>query len=114
MRFFRVIKIFYIVLRFGLDEFLLAHERTRWLQTPLNILLFARNTSAPRAERLRLALEKLGPIFVKFGQMLSTRRDLIPTDIANELAKLQDQVPPFPSSQAIAVLESTYQKKLAD
>lgn len=114
MRLFRLIKICYVVLRFGLDEFLLAHERARWLQIPLNILLFARDTSSPRAERLRLALENLGPIFVKFGQMLSTRRDLIPTDIANELAKLQDQVPPFPSAQAIAILESTYQKKLSD
>ena len=114
MRIFRVFKIFYIVLRFGLDEFLLAHESTRWLQSPLNILLFARNTSRPRAERLRLALEELGPIFVKFGQMLSTRRDLIPTDIADELAKLQDQVPPFPSSQAISVLENSFQKKVSE
>ena len=114
MRIFRVIKIFYVVLRFGLDEFLLAHARTRWLITPINFLLFARNISAPRAVRLRLALEKLGPIFVKFGQLLSTRRDLVPTDIANELAKLQDQVPPFPSLQAIAILEATYQKKLSD
>jgi ubiquinone biosynthesis protein len=114
MRIFRVFKIFYVVFRFGLDEFLLAHPRTRWLQTPLNILLFARDTSAPRAERLRLALENLGPIFVKFGQMLSTRRDLIPTDLANELAKLQDRVPPFPSDQAIAMLEAIYQKKLSE
>jgi len=114
MRFFRLVKIFYVVLHFGLDEFLLAHARTRWLQTPLNFLLFARNISAPRSVRLRLALEILGPIFVKFGQMLSTRRDLIPTDIANELAKLQDQVPPFSSELAIAELETTYKKKLAD
>jgi ubiquinone biosynthesis protein len=114
MRIFRVCYIFFVVLRFGLDEFLLAHESTRWLQVPLNFILFFRNTSAPRAERLRLALEKLGPIFVKFGQMLSTRRDLIPTDIADELAKLQDQVPPFPSAQAIAVLETTYNKKLTE
>ena len=114
MRIFRVFKIVYIVLRFGLDDFLLAHESTRWLQTPLNILLFFRDTSAPRAQRLRLALESLGPIFVKFGQMLSTRRDLIPTDIADELAKLQDQVPPFPSDQAIAVLEKTFDKKVSE
>jgi ubiquinone biosynthesis protein len=112
MRFIRLFKIIFVVLRFGLDEFLLAHERTSWLLRPLNWLLFFRNTSRPRAERLRLALETLGPIFVKFGQMLSTRRDLIPTDIADELAKLQDQVPPFPSAQAVAVLEAAYGKPL--
>jgi len=114
MRFFRLLKIIFIVLRFGLDEFLLAHERTSWLLRPLNWLLFFRNVSRPRAERLRLALEALGPIFVKFGQLLSTRRDLIPTDIADELAKLQDQVPPFPSAQAIALLEATYGKRLSE
>lgn len=114
MRIFRVIKIFYIVLRFGLDEFLLAHEKTRWFRSSLRCLLFFRNTKRPRAERLRLALEALGPIFVKFGQLLSTRRDLIPFDIADELAKLQDQVPPFPSSQAVAILETAYKKKLSD
>ena len=58
-----------------------------------------------RGERLRLALEELGPIFVKFGQMLSTRRDLLPQDIADELKKLQDQVPPFPAEQAQALIE---------
>ena len=114
MRFFRLLKIIFIVLRFGLDEFLLAHERTSWLLRPLNWLLFFRDVSRPRAERLRLALEALGPIFVKFGQLLSTRRDLIPTDIADELAKLQDQVPPFPSAQAVALLESAYGKPLSE
>jgi len=114
MRLLRLLKIIFVVLRFGLDEFLLAHARTRWLLAPLNLLLFARDTSAPRAERLRLALENLGPIFVKFGQMLSTRRDLMPADIADELAKLQDQVPPFPSAQAVALLEATYRRKLGD
>jgi len=114
MRIFRVINILYIVLRFGLDEFLLAHSRTRWLKTPLNLLLFFRDTSRPRAERLRLALENLGPIFVKFGQMLSTRRDLMPPDIADELAKLQDQVPAFSSELAISVLETTFAKPLAE
>ena len=112
MRLLRLLKIIFVVLRFGLDEFLLAHSRTRWLLVPINLLLFARDTSAPRAERLRHALENLGPIFVKFGQMLSTRRDLIPVDIADGLAKLQDQVPPFPSAQAVALLEATYHKKL--
>ncbi len=112
MRLFRLIKIVYVVLLFGLDEFLLAHERVRWMRVPLNTLLFLRSTSKPRAVRLRLALEKLGPIFVKFGQMLSTRRDLMPTDLADELAKLQDQVPPFPSIQAVALLEKAYGKPL--
>ena len=114
MRFLRLFKIIFIVLRFGLDEFLLAHQRTQWLLPPLKLLLFFRNTAQPRAVRLRLALEALGPIFVKFGQMLSTRRDLMPADIAEELAKLQDQVPPFASSQAIAQLEITYGKPLHD
>jgi len=114
MRFFRLLKIIFVVLRFGLDEFLLAHRRTRWLLLPLNWLLFFRDTSSPRALRLRLALETLGPIFVKFGQMLSTRRDLIPNDIAEELAKLQDQVPPFSSKQAVAQLEIAYGKPLKE
>lgn len=114
MRFLRLIKILFVVLRYGLDEFLLAHARTRWLLRPLNLLLFFRDLSRPRAERLRLALETLGPIFVKFGQLLSTRRDLVPLDIADELAKLQDQVPPFPSSQAISILERVYGKPLIE
>lgn len=114
MRFFRLLKIIFVVLRFGLDEFLLAHVRTRWMRGPLNLLLFFRNVSRPRAVRLRLALETLGPIFVKFGQMLSTRRDLIPIDIADELAKLQDQVPPFPSDQAVALLEQAFGKPLRE
>jgi ubiquinone biosynthesis protein len=112
MRVFRLLKIISVILYFGLDEFLLAHDRVRWLRGPLNALLFMRNISKPRAVRLRLALESLGPIFVKFGQMLSTRRDLMPTDLADELAKLQDQVPPFPSAQAVALLEETYKKPL--
>ena len=114
MRLFRLVKIIFVALRFGLDEFLLAHERVHWMRVPLNALLFLRNTSKPRAVRLRLALENLGPIFVKFGQVLSTRRDLMPTDIADELAKLQDQVPPFPSAQAVALLETTFRKPLGE
>ena len=112
MRLFRLIKIIFVVLRFGLDEFLLAHRRARWLHRILRVLLFFRSLDTPRAARLRLALESLGPIFVKFGQLLSTRRDLIPADIADELARLQDQVPPFPSAQAVAILETAYRKKL--
>lgn len=116
MRLLRLLKIIFVVLRFGLDEFLLVHSRTRWLPATFNLLLFTRtrNPSTALAVRLRLALESLGPIFVKFGQMLSTRRDLIPVDIADELAKLQDQVPPFPSAQAMLLLESVYKKKLGE
>src|SRR5574340_892673 len=73
LRLLRLLKIVFVVLRFGLDEFLLAPERIRWLRTPLNLVLFMRDISEPRAVRLRRALENLGPIFVKFGQMLSTR-----------------------------------------
>jgi len=69
---------------------------------------------APRGQRLREALERLGPIFVKFGQVLSTRRDLIPLDIADELAKLQDRVPPFPAAAAVAIIERQLGKPLAD
>jgi len=67
-----------------------------------------------RGARLRLTLESLGPIFVKFGQLLSTRRDLIPHDIADELAKLQDQVPPFASSDAIALIEAALGQPVAE
>jgi ubiquinone biosynthesis protein len=86
VRILRLLKILRVSLRFGLDEFLLGHERVRALRAMVSALLFWRDLSAPRAVRLRLALETLGPIFVKFGQVLSTRRDLIPPDIAEELA----------------------------
>ncbi|NOU25785.1 MAG: ubiquinone biosynthesis regulatory protein kinase UbiB [Methylotenera sp.] len=108
MRIFRLIYIIFIALRFGLDEFVLSHTKLKPLQSLINILLFWRNTAKPRGERLRLALEALGPIFVKFGQMLSTRRDLIPLDIADELAKLQDQVPPFAFTEVEAVIQEAF------
>ena len=99
MRLLRLAKIGHVSLKYGLDEFLTGHERFRAVRPLARALTFWRDTSAPRAVRLRLALEDLGPLFVKFGQMLSTRRDLLPADIADELAKLQDRVPPFPSEQ---------------
>jgi ubiquinone biosynthesis protein len=71
----------------------------------VRVLAFARRLQRPRAERLRVALESLGPIFVKFGQMLSTRRDLLPEDFARELALLQDQVPPFDAGLAAREIE---------
>jgi len=110
MRVTRLAKIVVVALKYGLDEFLTGHERFRAVRPAARALTFWRDTSAPRGVRLRLALEDLGPIFVKFGQMLSTRRDLLPTDLADELAKLQDSVPPFPSEQVIAALERLYGK----
>ena len=96
------------MLRFGLDELLLSGFKQPWLIRLTRVLTVGRNLSAPRGQRLRQALEHLGPIFVKLGQVLSTRRDLLPSDIADELAKLQDQVPPFPSDVAVASIERAF------
>ena len=114
MYLFRLLKIVAVALRFGLDEFLRGHERVGGLPSLLRVLLFWRDISAPRAVRLRQALETLGPIFVKFGQILSTRRDLLPDDIADELAKLQDQVPPFNGDDAVAAIERAHGKPLTE
>ena len=114
MRLIRLLKILFVSARFGLDEFVLGHERVRGLRAALNALLFWREVEGPRAVRLRRALETLGPIFVKFGQMLSTRRDLVPADIADELARLQDQVPPFPAEAVAAMLNRAYARPLPD
>ena len=108
MRAFRFFKIISVVYRYGLDEFLAGHERSRAFGSVVRGILFWRRFSSPRAVRLRLALEELGPIFVKFGQLLSTRPDLVPADIATGLAALQDSVPPFASSEVIATLNRVY------
>lgn len=112
MRIFRLIYIIFTVLRFSLDELILSHTKLKPLQSIVSGLLFWRNQQRSRGERLRLALETLGPIFVKFGQMLSTRRDLIPLDIADELAKLQDQVPPFAFAEVEQVITSAFNQPL--
>ena len=113
----RLLEIQRVLVRHGLDDFV----RATHLYRPLRFLFylspwtwFQRRRGATRAERLRLALEELGPIFVKFGQALSTRRDLLPADIADELAKLQDQVPPFPGTAARASLEESYGQPLGE
>jgi len=113
-RLLRLLKIFWVSFRYGLDELFLGHERVRALRGLVKFLLFWRTLEGTRGARLRMALEDLGPIFVKFGQVLSTRRDLLPQDIADELAKLQDRVPPFPSAQAIATLEKVYGKPVSE
>jgi len=110
MSIFRFLYVIYIVLKFGLDQFLNT-KTTTFIHIALLPIRF-NQSEENRAARLRIALEDLGPIFVKFGQMLSTRRDLLPDDIANELAKLQDQVPPFSFSIAKNILEKAYRKPL--
>ncbi len=111
-RLYRGAFIVWIVLRFGLDELLLSGFKQPWLKTLSRVLTVGRNLSAPRGQRLRQALEHLGPIFVKLGQVLSTRRDLLPSDIADELALLQDRVPPFSSDVAVATIERALGRRI--
>ncbi|TFV89034.1 ubiquinone biosynthesis regulatory protein kinase UbiB [Oxalobacteraceae bacterium OM1] len=101
-KFLRVFKILSVVVRYGLDNIAVSGLASPRIARLVDALFFWRDISAPRGVRLRQALEDLGPIFVKFGQVLSTRRDLMPADIADELARLQDRVPPFDSDLAIA------------
>ncbi|MDZ4101668.1 MAG: ubiquinone biosynthesis regulatory protein kinase UbiB [Hydrogenophaga sp.] len=113
-RLFRGAFIVWVVLRYGLDELVLSSFQRPGIRLLTRIVSIGRNLDAPRGERLREALERLGPIFVKFGQVLSTRRDLLPPDIADELARLQDRVPPFPSEVAVASIERAFGKPLSE
>jgi ubiquinone biosynthesis protein len=111
-RLLRGIYIVFIVLRYGLDELVLTSFQKPGLRLLARIVSVGRDLSAPRGQRLREALEHLGPIFVKFGQVLSTRRDLLPPDIADELAFLQDRVPPFSSDVAVGTIERAFGRPL--
>ena len=102
LKFQRLLKIIRVSTKYGLDEIAISGLKVPRTAKLIDTVIFWRDLSAPRGERLRMALEELGPIFVKFGQVLSTRRDLLPPDMADELARLQDRVPPFPSELAIA------------
>ena len=107
----RLLDIQHVLLRHGLDDFVKATHLYRPLRFFYYLspsVWFERRRKASRGERLRLALEELGPIFVKFGQAVSTRRDLLPPDIADELVKLQDRVPPFDGAVARAAVEEAY------
>ena len=113
----RLLQIQRALVRHGLDDFV----RATHLYRPFRFFVllspwtwFQRSRGVTRGERLRLALEELGPIFVKFGQAVSTRRDLLPVDIADELAKLQDRVPPFDSATAIATVEAAFARPVGD
>ncbi|HMN20288.1 MAG TPA: ubiquinone biosynthesis regulatory protein kinase UbiB [Ottowia sp.] len=113
-RLLRATTIAWVALRHGLDELVLNSFQKPWLRALARIASIGRDLSAPRGQRLREALQQLGPIFVKFGQVLSTRRDLLPPDIADELALLQDRVPPFPGEIAIATIERAFRKPVSE
>ena len=111
---FRLAHINFVLVRHGLDEIILATHLFR----PFRILYYIApwnwvpRKRGPRGVRIRKALEELGPIYVKFGQILSTRQDLLPDDIAEELERLQDRVPAFPGSQARELIETAYEKPI--
>ncbi|MEE4217879.1 MAG: ubiquinone biosynthesis regulatory protein kinase UbiB [Xanthomonadales bacterium] len=114
-QFARLLKISAILSKYQLDEFLEATH----LYRPMRLLrVFTPGSKEiadkPRGERLRLALHEMGPIYVKFGQIISTRRDLVAPDIADELALLQDQVPPFPGEDAQAIIEKALEKPVSE
>jgi ubiquinone biosynthesis protein len=113
-QFARLLRITQVFVRHDLDEFVTAIHLFRPYRLLLRLApwrLFARR-GLPRSVRLREALEELGPVFVKFGQMLSTRPDLLPEDIAEELARLQDSVPPFPGDESVRLIEQALGGKL--
>src|ERR1700712_694085 len=101
----RLIFITFTLLRFGVAEIALGRVRQPWLRALARIISIGRSYDEPRGARLRQALERLGPIFIKFGQGLSTPRDPLPADIADELAHLQDRVPPFDGQEARLLVE---------
>ncbi|WP_176646076.1 ubiquinone biosynthesis regulatory protein kinase UbiB [Duganella sp. SG902] len=107
LKFLRLLKILRVSVRYGLDEIAISGLRKPRIAKLIDTVFFWRDLSAPRGVRLRMALEELGPIFVKFGQVLSTRSDLIPADLVIELARLQDRVPPFDSDLAIAQIRKS-------
>jgi len=106
-KFLRLFKIVRVSVQYGLDEIAISGFDKPRISRFLDLVFFWRDLSTPRAVRLRRALEELGPIFVKFGQVLSTRSDLFPLDIVTELSKLQDRVPPFDSDLAIKMIEAS-------
>ncbi|NDW20989.1 ubiquinone biosynthesis regulatory protein kinase UbiB [Alteromonas hispanica] len=109
MRIVRLYKINRVLLEHGLDELIPAKWLPWYARLLRHSIFWVRNKHKGKSqgERITLALQSLGPVFIKFGQMLSTRRDLLSPAIANELARLQDKVPPFPSEDAQAIIKSS-------
>ena len=112
----RLLYINYVLVRHGLDDIVFAIHLFR----PFRFLMFILpwnwfiRERAPRGQRIRHALEDLGPIFIKFGQMLSTRKDLLPEEIIDELSLLQDSVPPFAGTKAREIVEKAYGQSVMD
>ena len=109
----RLWQINWVFIRYRLDESMMIFPLFRPIRVWFYLLpwnWFRGERKTPLAVRIRLALEHLGPVFIKFGQALSTRRDLLPADVADELEKLQDQVPPFSGQQAQNLVEKALQK----
>ncbi|HIF50082.1 MAG TPA: ubiquinone biosynthesis regulatory protein kinase UbiB [Thiotrichaceae bacterium] len=114
-QFLRLLTIQRTFIKYGLDEFIFATHLFRPFRFVFYLLpwnWFGSKVKGSRAVRLRLMLEELGPIYVKLGQILSTRRDLVPEDIVNEFSKLQDDVAPFPGSIARKIIEDAYECEL--
>lgn len=103
----RIYKIFAVFKAYQLAELLPTHQASKWLKISLFSLFWVRKKAKnqPVGERLRQAIQELGPVWIKFGQLLSTRRDVLPETLAEPLTKLQDQVPPFPGEQAKRIIE---------
>jgi ubiquinone biosynthesis protein len=110
----RLLTIQRTLVRHGLDQIVSSTHLFRPLRIVNRLLSFDTRRKGPLGRRIRLALEELGPLFVKFGQAISVRRDLLPPEIADELAMLQDRVPPFPSDIAIAAIEQALGRKIED
>ncbi len=113
----RLLKTHRILVRYQLDEFFVGSDLLkplRWIFLISPSLWFRKSSSSSRGERLRLALEDLGPLYVKFGQSLSTRPDLLPEDLASELSKLQDEVPAFSGELAEQEIHQAFGKRAED
>lgn len=111
---FRLLQIIKVFIKYRLDSFLSGVSLPWYLRVLLLPLSLFPSPNTSRGIRLRKALEELGPIFIKFGQLLSTRPDIIPSDIVIELQQLQDQVPPFDNQQCIDIIESAFEKPISD
>ncbi|HHT00686.1 MAG TPA: ubiquinone biosynthesis regulatory protein kinase UbiB, partial [Thiomicrospira sp.] len=112
----RIIKINRVLTHYQIDKMILTDTKYAWLIL-LNKLFpwnWSERSNASRGERIRLSLEELGPIFIKFGQALSTRKDLMPHDISLELSKLQDDCPPFDENHSLELIEQGLKQSVGD